>query len=294
MKNVFENIVSQTGEYLKRYNLSSLVLGLSGGLDSTVCAAIGCEVAKRYGVSLIGVSMPCKSNSANENDIAQLSGQAFCNEFVTMNLQDLYGLTKFKCDTEMGESTPLSQGNIKARLRMIMLYNAASIKGGIVVDTDNLSEHYLGFWTMHGDVGDYKPIGKLWKSEVYVLAKWIKEDYEAKISRGQATEEELVKWHTAVKALNNAIEITPTDGNAVTSGGDMAQIAPGYTYTEVDIVLKYLVENKVQRDMLSVDEGLKAIAEKYLNGDMAMVERIADRYYRSAFKRITGYVGVIL
>ena len=50
---------------------------------------------------------------------------------------------------------------------MIMLYNAASIFKGLVVDTDNLSEHYLGFWTMHGDVGDFKPIGKLWKTEVY-------------------------------------------------------------------------------------------------------------------------------
>ena len=51
MKNVFEKIVTQTGEYLKRYHLESLVLGLSGGLDSTVCAAVSYEVAKRYGTT---------------------------------------------------------------------------------------------------------------------------------------------------------------------------------------------------------------------------------------------------
>lgn len=294
MKNVFEKIVTQTGEYLKRYHLESLVLGLSGGLDSTVCAAVSYEVAKRYGIKFIGISLPCSSNSDNENDIAKLSGEAFCTNFYKVNIQDIYEITKHKCDTEVGESTQISQGNIKARLRMIMLYNAASIFKGLVVDTDNLSEHYLGFWTMHGDVGDFKPIGKLWKTEVYDLAKWLKEDYQIRIDEGSLDEAELERCSSAVKALANAIEITPTDGNAVTSGGDMDQIAPGYTYNEVDIVLNYLVSNNVQKNALRDDAGVKNIATAHFNGDMAMVERIANRYYGSAFKRNTEYVGVVL
>ena len=72
----------------------------------------------------------------------------------------------------------------------------------------------------------------------------------------------------------NNIEITPTDGNAVTSGGDMDQIAPGYTYNEVDIVLNYLVSNNVQKDALWDDAGVKNIATAHFNGDMSMVERI--------------------
>ena len=291
MKEIFERIVTQTGEYLTRYNLKTMVLGLSGGLDSTVCAAIGCEVAKRYGVQLIGISMPCRSNSNEENDIARNAGIAFCNRFVTMNLQDLYGLAKFKCDTELGESTPLSQGNIKARLRMMMLYNTATISGGLVIDTDNLSEHFLGFWTIHGDVGDFKPIGKLWKTEVYELAKWIRDDYQTRLNGASADKEQC---QTAIVALNNAINITPTDGNAVAIGGDMGQIAPGYTYTEVDIVLKYLVDNNIQKNMLASVDGLNDIAAQHFGGDMAMVERIANRYYGSAFKRNTGYVGAVL
>lgn len=289
MKEIFESIVTQTGEYLTKYNLKSLVLGLSGGLDSTVCAAIGYEVAQRYGIRMIGISLPCSSNSNTEKDTAQNSGMAFCDRFVTMNLQDLYGLAKFKCDTELGESTALSQGNIKARLRMIMLYNTATINGGLVVDTDNLSEHYLGFWTIHGDVGDYKPIGKLWKTEVYDLARWLRDDYAAKAADASGADKE--RCEVAVTALTHAINITPTDGNAVTSGGDMDQIAPGYTYNEVDAVLKYLVVNDIQKAALATDEGLKAIAGEHFGGDMAMVERIANRYYGSAFKRNTGYVG---
>ena len=150
---------------------------MSGGLDSTVCAAIGKTVFDRYGVKLIGISLPCKTNTNLENDIASTAGSIFCNEYKCINIDTLYGASKYLCDTYEGESTQISQGNLKARIRMMMLYNAASINRGIVIDTDNLSEHYLGFWTLHGDVGDFKPIGNLWKSEVYELARYIREMY---------------------------------------------------------------------------------------------------------------------
>ena len=68
-----------------------------------------------------------------------MCSEAFCDQYIEMDLQDLYLLTKAKCNVSMGPSTDISQGNIKARLRMIMLYNAASINSGIVIDTDNLS-----------------------------------------------------------------------------------------------------------------------------------------------------------
>lgn len=54
--------------------------------------------------------------------------------------------------------TPIADGNIQARLRMIYLYNLASIHKGLVLSTDNQTEYQLGFWTIHGDVGDFNPI----------------------------------------------------------------------------------------------------------------------------------------
>lgn len=293
---VFDEIVKQTGEYCIRYNLKSLVLGLSGGLDSTVCAAIGYEVSRIYGVKLIGISLPCSSNSAMEKCGAELCGEAFCDEYIEMDLQDLYLLTKAKCNVSMGPSTDISQGNIKARLRMIMLYNAASINSGIVIDTDNLSEHYLGFWTIHGDVGDFKPLGKLWKTEVYELAKYIKDDYNAKIIKYTENlddenndEKEFSRWLVATSALEHAIEITPTDGNGVNSLGDMGQIAPGYTYTEVDKVLQLVAYTS--NFTMPV---LKDIADEYFNGDIDTVNKIVMRYLNSQFKRNKEYIGVRL
>ena len=301
---VYEQIIKQTGEYCQAYNLKSIVLGLSGGLDSTVCAAILREVSKRYGVKLIGISLPCSTNSRLERSTASTCGDCFCDEYKEINLQDLYILTKAKCDTEIGESTSISQGNLKARLRMIMLYNAASINNGIVIDTDNLTEHYLGFFTIHGDVGDFKPIGKLWKTEVYELANYVLSLYSNRLEEFQANGT-LIKDNQggfnrcqfAESALRAAINIKPTDGNGVTestnefqpSSGDLDQIAPGYTYADVDKVLKFFVYNPT----FNPGEFSQFVNTEF-NGDKDTVNGIYNRYRNSVFKRNTQYNGVRL
>ena len=170
---MFETMVDETAKYLSDHRLKSMVLGLSGGIDSTVTAAVCHEVVKRHPeLKFIGVSMPCTTNTVEENDSASKAMRAFCTEYWVENLQAQYLLMKATCEQHY-ESTALSQGNIKARLRMIYLYNLASVTGGMVMDTDNLTEHYLGFWTIHGDVADYNPIGGLWKHEVYALCKYL-------------------------------------------------------------------------------------------------------------------------
>lgn len=301
---VYEQIIKQTGEYCQAYNLKSMVLGLSGGLDSTVCAAILREVSKQYGVKLIGISLPCSTNSRLERSTAATCGDCFCDEYKEINLQDLYILTKAKCDTEIGDSTSISQGNLKARLRMIMLYNTASINNGIVIDTDNLTEHYLGFFTIHGDVGDFKPIGKLWKTEVYELANYVLSLYSNRLKEFHANStlitdnpEEFNRCQFAESALRAAINIKPTDGNGVTestnefqpSSGDLDQIAPGYTYADVDKAIKFFVYNPT----FNPGEFSQFVNTEF-NGDKDTVNGIYNRYRNSVFKRNTQYNGVRL
>jgi len=265
-KKVFETMVSQTAKYLTDHHLKTMVLGFSGGLDSTVTAAICHEVVKRHSeqqLRFIGVSLPCTSNSAEENDSASMAMHAFTTECWVENLQAQYLLMKATCEQHL-PSTPISQGNIKARLRMIYLYNIASVTGGLVMDTDNLTEHNLGFWTIHGDVADYNPIGGLWKHEVYELCKYIfTECYpDAADSR-----------HLALRA---AYDIMPTDGNGVAAGGDMAQIAPGHTYEEVDDILNtYLQQGDDEQQM-------KRLLDAY---GAETVERVLKRHRGSEFKR---------
>lgn len=238
---VFETMIQETQKYLEDHNLFAMILGISGGLDSTVTAAICHEVEKRNPeLKFYGVSLPCTSNSGEERDSATACMKAFCKEgqYWAENLQKEYMLMKATC-CQRHSPTTIGIGNIKARLRMIYLYDLANYTKGLVMDTDNLTEHYLGFFTIHGDVCDYNPIGGLWKHEVYELANYLyNEYYQAPF--GSEGDKHL--------ALEHAIGITPTDGNGVNDLGDMGQIAPAFAqdknidaYTKVDdIIQKYL------------------------------------------------------
>lgn len=269
-KNVFETMVRETAQYLADCHLKTMVLGLSGGIDSTVTAAICCEVVRRHpekGFKFIGVSMPCSSNSVEENHSASLAMQGFCDESWVENLQKEYLLMKATCEQRY-PSTRISLGNIKARLRMIYLYNIASVTGGLVMDTDNLTEHYLGFWTIHGDVADFNPIGGLWKHEVYELCKYL------------YTEVFTDSENAAHQALRAAYGITPTDGNGVEAGGDMAQIAPGHTYEEVDDILATYLCSK--NDSAVLQQAMERLHSAY---GAETVERVLKRHRGSEFKR---------
>lgn len=238
---VFETMIEETQKYLEDHNLWAMILGISGGLDSTVTAAICYEVEKRNPeLKFYGISLPCTSNTIDENNSAAACMKAFCKEgqYWTENLQKEYMLMKATC-SQRHSPTTIGQGNIKARLRMIYLYDIANYTKGLVMDTDNLTEHYLGFFTIHGDVCDFNPIGGLWKHEVYELAQYIKEYYQ---------KENGVLNTNKIEALNYALGIRPTDGNGVNDLGDMGQIAPVFAhdknidaYTKVDdIIQKYL------------------------------------------------------
>jgi len=260
-KKVFETIVNTTADYLTKSNIKIMVLGLSGGLDSTVCAAIGKSVFGKTGIPLIGVSLPCSTNKADERSSASMAGEEFCNEFIENNIQDVFEVLERACKGISGiDSTPISQGNIKARLRMITLYDIASKRGGLVLDTDNLTEDFLGFFTKNGDSCDFTPIGNLWKTEVYGLANYI----YTEIYKGS-------------KALKAAIDITPTDGNGV-SNSDLDQIMPGYAYADVD---------KILMSWVTLDSRIK---ESYLkdgfNQKGTVFAKLCDEYGEENVKRV--------
>lgn len=272
-KGVFETIVNTTAEYVKSCKLETMVLGLSGGLDSTVCAAICSKVAEKTGTALYGVSLPCSTNKEDENNSADLAGKEFCNVYIASGIQEAFECVEKLCDTVSTlPSTKISQGNIKARLRMITLYDIASKMRGIVIDTDNLTEHFLGFFTVNGDVGDFNPIGNLWKTEVYGLAEYMYKE----VFKGSA-------------ALKAAIEITPTDGNGV-SGSDLDQIMPGYTYADVDKILMRWVtlSDKIKPSYLKDGFAQKGtvfskLVEEYGEDN---VRRVVLRCVGSEFKRL--------
>ena len=265
-KEIFERMVSNTLQYIEKYGLKSMVLGISGGIDSTVVAFVCHEISKRtdHKVKFIGVSLPSKTNADEENCIALGIGK-LCDKFIVHSIQEDFENLSSSFDYSsylngIDAMKPLQLGNIKARIRMMYIYNLASLTGGITMDTDNKTEHLQGFFTIHGDVFDLNcGLSNLYKHEVYELAEWIHSNYEM---------EEPVR-----NFLRSSIDIVPTDGNGVLVGGDLAQIAPGMTYEQVDEVLSSMDDEKALEELRLV---------KY---PAHLVDGIIHRYNRTCFKR---------
>lgn len=245
-KNVYNNIVVGTIDYLsKNPSVKCLVLGLSGGIDSTLCAAILKQVTLLSDIPLIGVSLPCSTNKDDENSSAAKAGEEFCSEFKTVSLQNLYKEAEDTFCKEFSlEPTLISSGNIKARLRGNFLYNLAGIRRGIVIDTDNRSESLLGYWTISGgDEADFNIIGDLYKTEVYKLATWVLHN--------------IYGGHSP--ALEQALKLKPTDGNG-TADSDVAALTgnPSLSYTDIDKILA--------ADIISYREDADECYRQYLRG----------------------------
>ena len=281
---VFENIVEKTAKYLIDNNIKAQILGISGGIDSTVVAAICHEVSERTNIPLIGRSLPSKYNKEGETTTADLVGKAFCDDYKVCPIQEIYEdfiLHIRNCEMPLGiwsgsdHQTPVANGNIQARLRMIYLYNLASIHGGLVMDTDNLTENNLGYFTIHGDVGDFNPIGGLWKTEVFKLAEWLLSYYSFQLPHNmyEATAEQLEKAGKVFqqgKAIKESLKLKPTAGLGITNN-DLEEIG-AESYDQVDRILQCLTDDSISTD--TIDDIPDAI-----------LEAVVKRYNASKFKR---------
>lgn len=296
---VFEHLIETTENYIVSNGLESMVLGISGGIDSTVCAAICHEVSLRSNrqIKFIGRSLPIKNQVmySEEYDASKLVGNAFCDDFRVVNLSWIYenmlgeiveheenkrvkGFSYKGIEDKSENQTPIANGNIQARLRMAYLYNLAGINKGLVIDTDNLTEHYLGFFTIHGDQGDFNPIGGLWKTEVYQLAKHIAYEYKKKAEN--LIDDDIILSHTYEKMYNAlwaSFRLTPTDGLGI-SNSDLEQIGAD-NYNQVDDILQTVVYFS---DASSFTSDIEKLYEKY---NKEMVDKVVSRYVKSDFKR---------
>ena len=259
-EHVFDVLVDKTAEYVTENNLKAMVLGISGGIDSTVVAAICHEVSKKTDIPLIGRSLPIK-NKEDEFSVSELVGEAFCDEFKVFNLSNSYKASLFDLCADAGlikdckgydwywvsdleeltGRTPIANGNLQARCRMKHLYDIASIRKGLVMSTDNQTEYQLGFWTIHGDVGDFDPIQDLWKTEVYGLANYLQDHYKSKALEALRNDykETCDNYKAMSCAIYNSCKLVPTDGLGI-SNSDLDQIG-AKDYATVDDILSRFI-----------------------------------------------------
>jgi NAD+ synthetase len=199
---ITQNIRAHIQNYIRENRLQSLILGISGGIDSALCAALLKPVCEMCDIPLIGRSITIETNQPDEIERSVWVGEYFCHDFEYLDLTDTYFENRknlIYLDDSM--LSKLRQGNMKARMRMMLLYDLAQLHRGIVVATDNFTEYLTGFWTLHGDVGDYAPMLHLWKTEVFALAKHLLSECN-----------ELQK-----QALQLCIDAVPVDGLGIST-----------------------------------------------------------------------------
>ena len=137
---MYENAVDKLATYIVANSIQSLVIGVSGGIDSALVAALAHEAIRvsDTGIPLIGRSITIESNKQDEIARAKLVGERFCDDFKELDLTDTYlqfrdGLETLSNMEVNYTEAQIACGNIKARIRMIQLYHLAGVNKGMVL-----------------------------------------------------------------------------------------------------------------------------------------------------------------
>lgn len=167
---IWKALVTGTRDYVTKNGFPGVLLGLSGGIDSAVCAAIAADALGPDRVH--GVSMPSVHSSSHSQDDASDLAQRIGLHYRVEPIADLVA----PFDHQLG-LTGLAAENVQARGRGMLLMALSNSEGHLVLTTGNKSELAVGYSTIYGDaVGGYAPLKDVPKTMVWALARWRNED----------------------------------------------------------------------------------------------------------------------
>jgi NAD+ synthase (glutamine-hydrolysing) len=256
LEQIWNALVLGLRDYVEKNRFASVVLGLSGGIDSAVCASIAADAIGAHRV--FGVSMPSKySSDHSKSDAEDLADRIGCH-YRTEAIGDMVEAFESQLNLD-----GLSSENLQARMRGVILMALSNSEGHLTLTTGNKTELAVGYSTIYGDsVGGFAPIKDVEKTLVWKLASW---------RNGLA--------------LSNG-EAPPIPENSITKPPS-AELRPGQVdqdslpeYEVLDALLHAYVERRLGRDQV-IAEGFAA----------ETVDRIIGLVDRAEWKRRQGAIG---
>ena len=189
LERTYLTIVQSIRDYFQKTGFKRAVLGLSGGLDSTVSAVL---LADALGAeNVFGISMPSKiTSSESKNDARELANNLGIN-FTEISIKDMFDSTRTKFDEVFSSIEKVWDGrykesftndNIQARSRALILWGIANEFGSCLpIATSDKSELYMGYATINGDMsGGFAPLADVSKTKLFALARWLNKHRKVK------------------------------------------------------------------------------------------------------------------
>ena len=164
-------IVKFMQDYMWSAHANGFVLGLSGGVDSSLVAALAKKAVGKE--NLMCIMMPIDSDPSDLNDAMEVAN-ALDLRYIVLDGSKSYHETLNRFEEQGISLDKMSQSNLKVRIRMTMLYAYGQAHNYLVLGTDNMDERYTGYFTKYGDgAADLLPIVYLTKGEVVAASKML-------------------------------------------------------------------------------------------------------------------------
>jgi NAD+ synthase len=241
-----KRLSAKLAAYFEAAGMDNAVIGLSGGLDSSTTACLAADALGEQHV--FGVMMPSHATNRDDMEHASLLARTLGIDTYKFDISDLaHSLSTRLHGHGLVPQTELTNGNISARLRSLILYNLASRKRALVLGTGDRSELLIGYFTKYGDGAcDLLPIGSVYKTDLRAIAREL--GVPEKIIQ-KPPSPSLWDGHTAESEL-------------------------GASYEKIDTVLKLLFDRKMKPG---------AAAKQVKNP--ALVQKIIKMHEQSGHKR---------
>lgn len=235
---VYRALVTGLGDYVRKNGFADVVVGLSGGIDSALCACIASDALGADRVH--GVMMPGRYSSPGSVDDARSLAGALSIDLLTLPIEPAFSaFTETLADAFTGLEPDVTEENLQARVRGTLLMSLSNKFGWLVLATGNKSESSVGYSTLYGDmVGGFAPLKDVLKTRVYELARWrnsvdgrqvipeasIVKPPSAELRPDQTDQDSLPPYDMLDAVLERYVELDESVDEIVASGFDAATV----------------------------------------------------------------------